>query len=56
MKGDLTMKQYLANSIMNIALLGHANSGKSTVAEAFIHTAGASERMGQAGEKNLIMN
>ena len=56
MKGDLTMKQYLANSIMNIALLGHANSGKSTVAEALIHTAGASERMGQAGEKNLIMN
>lgn len=50
------MKQYLADCIMNIALLGHANSGKSTVAEAIIHTAGASERMGQAGEKNLIMN
>ena len=48
------MKQYPSDHIINLALLGHANSGKSTVAEAIIYLAGASERMGKSAEKNLI--
>lgn len=50
------MKQFSTNNILNIALLGHANSGKSTVAEAMLHITGAVERMGKAADKNLTMN
>ncbi|MDR1700224.1 MAG: elongation factor G [Lachnoclostridium sp.] len=50
------MKQYEANKIFNVAFVGHASSGKTTLAEAMLHTAGASERLGKVAEGNTVMD
>jgi len=44
------MKDYLANDIRNVAILGHAGSGKSTLVEASLFFTKAIERMGSALE------
>ncbi len=41
------MKQYDANHIRNIALVGHGHAGKTTLAEAMLVAAGAKDRMGK---------
>ena len=40
--------------IRNIVLLGHGSSGKTTLAEAILHTTGATNRMGNIDEKNTV--
>ena len=46
------MKVYNTKNIRNIALIGHGASGKTTLSEAIIHTAGASNRMGKVEDGN----
>ena len=41
------MKQYQTENIRNIALLGHANSGKTTVADAILLACGGTDRIGK---------
>lgn len=41
------MKEYTTDFIRNIALASHSSSGKTMLAEAFLHTTGASTRMGK---------
>ena len=48
------MKQYLAARIRNIALTGHSDSGKTSLAEALLFKAGASDRLGKTSEGNTI--
>lgn len=48
------MKQYLAARIRNIALTGHSDSGKTSLAEALLFKAGASDRFGKTSEGNTI--
>ena len=50
------MKQFSTNAIKNIALLGHANSGKTTVADAIIFAAGKSDRIGKTADGSSLMN
>ena len=40
--------------IRNIILLGHGGSGKTSLAEAILHTTGASNRLGSVDEKTSI--
>lgn len=40
--------------IRNIVLLGHASSGKTSLAEAILHTTGATNRLGSIDEKNTV--
>ncbi len=40
--------------IRNIVLLGHGNSGKTSLAEAILHTTGAINRLGSIDEKNTV--
>ncbi|MHC4742227.1 MAG: GTP-binding protein, partial [Planctomycetota bacterium] len=40
--------------IRNIVLLGHGGSGKTSLAEAFLHTTGASNRLGSVDDKTSI--
>ncbi len=48
------MKEYPAESIRNIALIGHGGSGKTSFAEACLFTAGVINRLGKVEEKNTI--
>ena len=48
------MKQYLAARIRNITLTGHSDSGKTSLAEALLFKAGASDRLGKTSEGNTI--
>ena len=42
------------NNIRNIVLLGHAGSGKTSLAEAILHKTGAINRLGSVDEKTSV--
>ena len=46
------MKEYSADKIRNIALVGHSGAGKTTLAEAALYVTGAVTRMGKTEEGN----
>ncbi len=46
------MKQYLADRVRNIALLGHSGAGKTSLAEAMLFDVGALTRMGRVEDGN----
>jgi len=50
------MKEYTAQAIRNIALLGHGSEGKSTLAEAMLFTSGAIDRMGRIEDGQATMD
>ena len=50
------MKQYTPDRIRNIALAGHSNAGKTTLAEAMLYHAGAIDRLGKTSEGNTCMD
>ncbi|MHC1772251.1 MAG: elongation factor G [Flexilinea sp.] len=41
------MKEYLTESIRNIALVSHSSAGKTTMSEVFLHFTGATTRIGK---------
>lgn len=48
------MRQYLADKIKNVALAGHGGSGKTSLAEAMLFKAGATDRLGKVADANTI--
>ena len=48
------MKVYQTNEIKNIALIGSAGSGKTTLAEAMVYEAGITKRRGTVESKNTM--
>lgn len=48
------MKTYSADKIRNVALAGHASKGKTTLLEAMLHIAGATERAGKVADGNTV--
>lgn len=49
-----TMKAYDINKIKNIALAGHNGSGKTSLAEAILYKAGASDRLGKTVDGTTV--
>ncbi len=48
------MKQYGAETIKNIAITGHAGSGKTSLAEALLFRAGVTDRLGKTADGNTV--
>src|SRR5260370_18126245 len=42
--------------IRNVAVLGHGHDGKTTLCEALLHTAGATQRLGSTDQKTSILD
>ncbi|MGN1195751.1 MAG: elongation factor G [Acutalibacteraceae bacterium] len=50
------MKSYSADKIRNVAIAGHTGKGKTTLAEAMLYIAGASDRLGRIADGNTVMD
>ncbi len=50
------MKLYETSNIKNFCLLGHGNSGKTSLAEAMLLTAGNIDRLGRTQDGNTVMD
>ncbi len=48
------MKEYDVNKIKNIALAGHNGSGKTSLVEALLYKAGASDRLGKTADGTTV--
>lgn len=48
------MKQYTAKFIRNVALVGHAGAGKTSLAEAAYYLTGKSDRLGRVADGNTL--
>ncbi len=50
------MKSYDSKKILNLALLGHADSGKTTLADAILYYAKATDRIGKIEDGTTVMD
>ena len=50
------MKNYTSDNIRNIAVAGHAGRGKTTLCEAMLYVAGATERLGKVADGTTVMD
>ena len=48
------MTQYPEKNIINLAVAGHGGAGKTTLSEAMLYLAGASDRRGKVGDGNTV--
>ena len=50
------MKVYETSKIKNFCMLGHGNSGKTSLAEAMLYTAGNIDRLGRTQDGTTVMD
>ncbi|MGN1317191.1 MAG: elongation factor G [Acutalibacteraceae bacterium] len=50
------MKAYAKENIRNVVIAGHGARGKTTLAEAMLYIAGASDRMGRVADGNTVLD
>ena len=48
------MKEYKTNQIRNLGLVGHGGAGKTSLAEALLHSTGATSRLGRVEDGNTV--
>ena len=50
------MKTYTQDNIRNVVIAGHGSRGKTTLAEAMLYLAGASDRLGKVADGNTVLD
>ena len=50
------MKEYFTKNIKNIAILGHSNSGKTTLADSLLFYGKATDRIGSTSEGTAVLD
>lgn len=55
-KEDFFLKAYNAKDIRNIAIAGHGGRGKTTLAEAMLYTAKATDRLGRVADGTTVLD
>ena len=50
------MKSYKVEQIRNVAFIGHAGAGKTSVVEGLLYLSGVSDRLGKVGDNSSIMD
>ncbi len=50
------MKSYTQDNIRNVVIAGHGSRGKTTLAEAMLYLAGASDRLGKVADGNTVLD
>ena len=50
------MKSYAKENIRNVVIAGHGSRGKTTLAEAMLYIAGASDRLGKVADGNTVLD
>ncbi len=50
------MKSYTQDNIRNVVIAGHGSRGKTTLAEAMLYLAGASDRLGKVVDGNTVLD
>jgi elongation factor G len=51
---EQTLKTYIAQNIRNIAVAGHSGRGKTTLCEAMLYHAGATDRLGRVSDGTAV--
>ena len=50
------MKSYTQDNIRNVVIAGHGSRGKTTLSEAMLYLAGASDRLGKVADGNTVLD
>lgn len=52
--GEIKLKNYDSTKIKNIAIAGHAGSGKTSLTEALLYKSGTTDRLGKVTDGNTV--
>ncbi len=55
-QGGIFLKSYTQDNIRNVVIAGHGSRGKTTLAEAMLYLAGASDRLGKVADGNTVFD
>ncbi len=50
------MRKYAVDRLRNLAIVAHGGAGKTSLAEAMLHCAGATDRLGKTDDGNTVMD